>query len=288
MDVVVHFDSPRTVFDLIFLQPVLQIAQAGAALISLVEFAHDFCLFWYDAEFAICIFFVSIEPVARDFQCSDLCVHLLAAPDVAGDGFTFGLRHRAVHRDHKFAVGWQRVDILFLEEDPNAKLPEDARIIDAVERVAGKSLDGLCKDEVDLFLLALTDHAQEFRALFRGRAGDALVRENASHCPFLVGHDFVGIVFALGFVAAGLFFFLGRDAAVRRDAKLLCDRSRLLQFWLGWNDNDARLFVCHTKSSFPMICPFLSCKRTAWRVTSTAETALCSSSALSSAVHSKA
>ena len=37
-----------------------------------------------------------------------------------------------------------------------------------------------------------------------------------------------------------------------------------------------------------MICPFLSCKRTAWRVTSTAETALCSSSALHSAVHSKA
>ena len=50
--------------------------------------------------------------------------------------------------------------------------------------------------------------------------------------------------------------------AVRRDAKLLCDRSRLLQLWLGWNDNDARLFVCHARSSFPMICPFLSCSRT--------------------------
>ena len=42
------------------------------------------------------------------------------------------------------------------------------------------------------------------------------------------------------------------------------------------------------RSSFPMICPFLSCKRTVWRVTSTAETVLCSSSALSSAVHSNA
>ena len=37
-----------------------------------------------------------------------------------------------------------------------------------------------------------------------------------------------------------------------------------------------------------MICPFLSCKRTACCVTSTAETVLCSSSALSSAVHSNA
>ena len=144
----------------------MQIAQAGAALISLVEFAHDFCLFWYDAEFAICIFFVSIEPVARDFQCSDLCVHLLAAPDVAGDGFTFGLRHRAVHRDHEFAVRRQGIDIFFLKEDADAKLPEDARIIDAVERVAGKSLDGLCKDEVNLFLLALTNHTEKLGALF--------------------------------------------------------------------------------------------------------------------------
>ena len=37
-----------------------------------------------------------------------------------------------------------------------------------------------------------------------------------------------------------------------------------------------------------MICPFLSCNRTAWRVTNTAETVLSSSSALHSAVHSKA
>ena len=37
-----------------------------------------------------------------------------------------------------------------------------------------------------------------------------------------------------------------------------------------------------------MICPFLSCSRTVWRVTKTAETALCSSAALSSAVHSNA
>ena len=215
-------------FDLIFFQPVLQISQAGAALISLVEFTHDFCLFWYDAEFAICIFFVSIEPVARDFQCSDLCVHLLAAPDVAGDGFTFGLRHRTVHGDHKFTVRWKRVDILLLEENPNPKLPENASVIDAVERVAGKSLDGLCKDEVNLFLFALTDHPQKLCTLFRGRASDAFICKNPSHCPFLVGHDLVRIILALRFIATGLFFFLGRDAAVRRNAKLLCDRGRLL------------------------------------------------------------
>ena len=86
-------------------------------------------------------------------------MHLPAAPDVAGDGFAFRLCHRAVHRNHKFAVWRQGVDIFFLKEDADAKLPENARIIDAVERVAGEPLNGLCEDEVDLFLLALTDHS---------------------------------------------------------------------------------------------------------------------------------
>ena len=164
----------------------MQISQAGAALISLVEFAHDFCLLRYDAEFALCVFFVSIKSIAWNLERSNFCVHLPAAPDVAGDGFAFGLRHCAVHRNHKFAVCWQRIDILFFKEDSDAKMPEDARIIDAVERIAGKPLDGLRKYEVDLFLLTLSNHTQEFCALFCGCAGNALVSKNTGQCPLFV------------------------------------------------------------------------------------------------------
>ena len=110
----------------------------------------------------------------------------------------------------------------------DAKLPEDARIIDAVERVAGEPLNGLCEDEVDLFLLALANHAEEFCALFCGCTGDAFVREDARHRPFFVGHDFIGVVFALRFIAAGLFFLFRGNTAVRCHTKLLCDCSRLL------------------------------------------------------------
>ena len=67
---------------------------------------------------------------------------------------------------HKLAVCWQRIDVLFFKEDSDAELPEDARIVDAVERISGETLNGLCEDEVDLFLLALTDHAEEFCTLF--------------------------------------------------------------------------------------------------------------------------
>ena len=112
--------------------------------------------------------------------------------------------------------------------------------------------------------------------------------KNPRHCPFLVGHDFIGVILALGFVAAGLFFLFRGNTAVRCHAKLFCDCSRLLKLRFRRNYYDARLFVCHARSSFPTICPFLSCKRTTDRVTSTAETVLCSSSALSSAVHSNA
>ena len=155
-------------------------------------------------------------------------MHLSTAADVAGDGLALRLRHCAVHRYHKFAVGRQRVDILLLEENPNPKLPENARVVDAVERISCETLNGLRKYEVDFFLLALTDHPKEFCALFCRRAGDALVRKDASHCPLLVGHDFVGVVFALGFVAAGLFFLFRGNTAVRCHTKLLCDCSRLL------------------------------------------------------------
>ena len=93
----------------------MQISQAGAALISLVEFAHDFGLFWYDAEFALCVFFISIKPVTGNLERSDFCVHLPTTPDIAGNGLAFGLRHCAVHGDHEFAVRWQRVDIFFFE-----------------------------------------------------------------------------------------------------------------------------------------------------------------------------
>ena len=125
-------------------------------------------------------------------------------------------------------LGGQAIDILFFEENPDAKLPEDARIIDAVERISCEALNGFCENEVNLFLLALTDHAKEFCAFFCGRACDALIRENPSHCPFFVGHDLVGVILALGFVAAGLFFLFRRDAAVRRYAELFCDCGRLL------------------------------------------------------------
>ena len=56
----------------------MQISQAGTALISLVEFAHDFGLFWYDAEFALCVFFISIKPVTGNLERSDFRVHLPA------------------------------------------------------------------------------------------------------------------------------------------------------------------------------------------------------------------
>ena len=90
--------------DLVFLQPVLQIAQAGAALVSLIDLAHHFGLLRDDAELAVCIFFVTVKPVAWNFERPDLCMHLSATPDVAGNGFAFGLRHCAVHRNHEFAV----------------------------------------------------------------------------------------------------------------------------------------------------------------------------------------
>ena len=67
------------------------------------------------------------------------------------------------------------MNILLFKEDADAKLPEDARVVDAVECISCEALNGLCKDEVDLFLFALTDHPQEFCAFFRRCASDAFI-----------------------------------------------------------------------------------------------------------------
>ena len=141
-------------------------------------------------------------------------------------------------------------------------MPENACVIDAVKRISGEPLNGFCENEVDLFLLALPDHAEKLGALLRGSSRNPLVCKNASHRPLLVRHDLVRVILALRLVAAGLFFFLGRYAAVRRHAELPLDGSFLRQLRLCGNDNDTRLVVYHTRPSFPMICPFLSCNRT--------------------------
>lgn len=112
---------------MIAFQPVLQVSQAGTVLVSLVDFSYHLCLLRDDAEFFVFIFFIPIESVAGNLERPDVCVHLPTAPDVAGDGFAFGLRHRTIHRDHELAVRRQGVDVFFLEEDTNAKLSEDGQ-----------------------------------------------------------------------------------------------------------------------------------------------------------------
>lgn len=67
---------------------VIQVSQAGTVLVSLVDFSYHLCLLRDDAEFFVFIFFIPIESVAGNLERPDVCVHLPAAPDVAGDGWT--------------------------------------------------------------------------------------------------------------------------------------------------------------------------------------------------------
>ena len=123
-------------FDLICFQPVFQAAKAGTAHVSLIDLAYHLCLLRNGMNFPFLILFIGVQPIAGDLQGSDLRVHLFAAPDVTGDGFAFGLRHRAVHGDHELALRRQGIKVFPFKKHADPKATQDSRVVDAIERVA--------------------------------------------------------------------------------------------------------------------------------------------------------
>ena len=81
--------------------------------------------------------------------------------------------------------------------------------MNGIQRISSESGNGLCEDQVDLSFLAFADHTIEIIPLLGGSACDALISEDACHRPFRIGHDLIGVIAALSFIAGLLFFFLG-------------------------------------------------------------------------------
>ena len=83
-----------------------------------------------------------------------------------------------------------------------------------------------------IFLPALANHPHELRTLLSGCAGDALIREQASHCPLWICHDFIYVIRPLCLVAGELFFGVRADPAVGRDTELPPDGAGSGELWI--------------------------------------------------------
>ena len=73
-----------------------------------------------------------------------------APGDVLGDGLTFGLGKGSQQSDNQLTVRFQSVDILLLEDYPNAQPPEDADVFQTVYCIPGEPGDGFRQHQVHL------------------------------------------------------------------------------------------------------------------------------------------
>ena len=138
----------------------------------------------------------------------------LAPADIGADAFAFSLGESSQHGDEDLAVCFQGIDVFFFEDYCDAKLSQGTNVVQAIHRISGEAGDRFGQDNVDFLLLAHPDHLQEFRSFSSRGACDALVSKDPGHSPVAVGHDLVGVVVLLGFIAGELLLIVGGDTAV--------------------------------------------------------------------------
>ena len=175
----------------------------------------------HDLRFAILAFPVAQQPLVLKAHFPILEVFAVGPCDVLADALGFGLRKACVNDKIQFTVAFQRVNVLFLKENPNALRFQRAYIFQTLYRVSGEAGDGFCDDIVDLSVLAVADHALKFRAFVRPCAGDALIGIKAGKLPLFPGGDHFCINAHLVLIGCKLFFGVCGDAAVGRHSLLV-------------------------------------------------------------------
>ena len=95
----------------------------------------------------------------------------------------FFLRKRRQYGQQHLRKGRARVDVLLLKEQLYAKALQVADMLQAFQRIAGKTRYALGDDVIDLARLTIADHSLELRPLFYPCSGDALIRIDVHQLP---------------------------------------------------------------------------------------------------------
>ena len=154
-------------------------------------------------------FFIAKEMLVPKADLA-ICKTLTLTPsDVVGNGAAFFLSDAGHDGDEQFTLAVQRVDALFLEIDRNTAFLQLADGCQCINGVSGETGDGLRKDQVDLPVKGILDHAVEAFAAFRVGTGDALVSVYLNENPVSTLFDLLGIVVDLSLIAGLLLLVLG-------------------------------------------------------------------------------
>ena len=125
--------------------------------------------------------------------------------DVLTELLAIALGHACVYHQELLILGVDALDALHLEYHIYIEGPEHSYILDGIQGVSRKPVDGFCEDDVDLPGLTHLDHAVKFIPFFCAGAGNTLIREHFNRLPIGVAADLVSVILQLVLVAVELF-----------------------------------------------------------------------------------
>ena len=201
-------------------KPIGNLIHAGAFEIFSVDALYDFCLLWIDDQVSVVILGVSEEAIVVDLHLALLVAVLKSQLDVLTHGLAFLLGKARHDRDQYLALRVHRVNGFLFKIDRYVLFFQLPDVLEAVERVSGKSADGLGDDHVDIACHTFIDHSVEFVPLFCVGAGDTVICKDTCQFPFRILLNIFCVVRDLSLIACFLFFRICADAAVGCNTEL--------------------------------------------------------------------
>jgi len=110
------------------------------------------------------------------------------------------------------------MDIFLLKINADVLVLKGSGVIQTINRVSGKSADGLGNHHIDLAIMAVVYHALKLITLLGIHSGDAIICINSSQYPVRMALNVGGIMLDLGVVAGFLFITVRTDSAVGCDS----------------------------------------------------------------------
>ena len=150
----VPFLLARAGEDPVRFKPCRDLVHAETLKVFPIDAFDDLCLLRIDYQMSISVLGVSEEAIVVDLNLPLLVAVLKAELHVLRKVLAFLLGQRGHDRQQHLTLGIHRIDGLLLKENGDVHILELSDILQAVQRVTGKSANRLGDDHVDIFGVA--------------------------------------------------------------------------------------------------------------------------------------
>ena len=185
-----------------------------------VDAFYHLCLFWIDDEIAICILGVAEEVIVIYLYLAILVSKLESKLHILAEGSVISCCAReAIIVIRTSPLASIVLMDSFSKKTGNVLILQLTDVFQAIQRVSGKSADGLGDNHVDVSGIAVVNHTVKVLTLFCVGAGNTIIGVDTGKFPFRVFLYKFCIMLDLSIVACSLFIAVSTDSAIRRDAK---------------------------------------------------------------------